>query len=47
MLGCESPDRMKLVIHKAAGIGERKGAKNLENTIQGSVEDYTKRILEF
>ena len=38
---------MKLVIHEAAGIGARKGAQNLANTIQGSGEDYSKRVLEF
>ena len=38
---------MKLVIHEAAGIGERNGAENLAIRIQGSVEDYAKRVLEF
>ena len=40
-------DRMKLVIHEAAGIGERNGAENLAIRIQGSGEDYAKRVLEF
>ena len=35
------------MIHEAAGKGERKGAENLGNTIQGSGEDYAKRVLEF
>ena len=40
-------DRMKLVIHEAAGIGEREGAENLAITIKGSGEDYAKRVLDF
>ena len=31
--------RMKLVIHEAAGIGEREGVENLAIPIQGSGED--------
>ena len=40
-------DWMKLVIHEAAGMGEREGAENLAITIKGSGEDYAKRVLDF
>ena len=40
-------DRMKIVIQEATRLGERKGTKNLAITIQGSGEDYAKRVLEF
>ena len=39
--------RMKNVIHEAAGIGEREGAKNLAIVIKGSGEDYARRVQEF
>ena len=38
---------MKLVIHEAAGIGEREGAENLAITIKESGEDYANRGLDF
>ena len=40
-------DRMKIVIQEATGLGERKGTENLTITNQGSVEDYTKKVLDF
>ena len=39
--------RMKNIIHEAAGIGGREGAKNLAILIKGSGEDYARKVLEF
>ena len=39
--------RMKNIIHEAAGIGGREGAKNLAIVIKGSGEDYARKVLEF
>ena len=39
--------RMKILIQKAVGLGERKGTENLTITNQGSGEDYARKVLDF